>query len=126
MPPIIGHRSLSGPGAPEGSGPVRRHSEVVDQADIQAGYRWVRRWQWPRSFPLVQFPNNPLILASLAGLFAAVVHGAAHSDARAVSYLAMTVWAYEEFAHGDNWFRHLLGFAYLVSTAVALASALRH
>jgi hypothetical protein len=98
----------------------------VDRVEIEAGYRRVRDWQWPRSFPLAQFPNNPLILAFLAGRFATVAHGTAHSDARAVSYLAMTIWAYEEFAHGDNWFRHLLGFAYLVSTAVALAAALRH
>jgi len=44
-----------------------------------------------------------------------------HSAAR-----AMVIWAYEELAHGVNWFRHLLGLAYVVSTTVHLARALGH
>jgi hypothetical protein len=62
---------------------------------------------WPKRYPLVQFPNAPLILAFLAGQAAGVLHGAPHSYASAASYLAMIVWAYELF-HGDNLFRHLL------------------
>jgi hypothetical protein len=81
---------------------------------------------WPRSFPIVQFPNAPLIVAFLAGQVAARVHGQGHADAAATSYLALTVWAYEELVHGVNWFRHLLGLAYVVSTAVHLAVALHH
>jgi hypothetical protein len=42
-----------------------------------------------------------------------------------VSYLALAIWAYEELVHGVNWFRHLLGFAYVISTAVHLAVALQ-
>ncbi len=42
------------------------------------------------------------------------------------SYLAMAIWAYEELAHGVNWFRHLLGLTYIVSTGVHLAAALGH
>ena len=45
---------------------------------------------------------------------------------KAVSYLAMAVWAYAELVDGVNWFRHLLGLAYVVSTAVHLAAALGH
>ena len=55
---------------------------------------------------------------------AAMVHGAGSVDARAVSYLAITIWAYEELAHGVNWFRHLLGLAYVISTGAHLAVAL--
>jgi hypothetical protein len=86
----------------------------------------VRRWQWPRSFPLVQFPNVPLLVAFATGLTASMSHGAGHRDALAVSYLAMAIWAYEELVDGANWFRHLLGLVYIVSTATHLAMALRH
>jgi hypothetical protein len=79
---------------------------------------------WPRSFRLVQFPNAPLIIAFLAGEAASHAHGSAHADASAIAYLAMTIWAYEELIHGVNWFRHLLGLTYIVSTVVHLALAL--
>ena len=81
---------------------------------------------WPRRFPIVQFPNAQLILAFLGGQLAGRVHGQGHADASAISYLALTVWAYEELVHGVNWFRHLLGLAYVISTAVHLALALHH
>jgi hypothetical protein len=35
-----------------------------------------------------------------------------------------TQWAYEELAHGVNWFRHLLGAAYAVIMVVRVARAL--
>ena len=76
--------------------------------------------------PIVQFPNAPLIVAFLAGQVAGRVHGQGHADAAAISYLALTVWAYEELFHGVNWFRNLLGLAYLASTAAHLALALHH
>jgi hypothetical protein len=81
---------------------------------------------WPRRFPVVQFPNNALITAFVAGQVGALLHGAGHFDARAISYLAMAIWAYEELAHGVNWFRHLLGLVYIVSTGAHLAVALGH
>ena len=49
-----------------------------------------------------------------------------HADAAAISYLAMTIWACEELVHGVSWFRHLLGLAYVFSTAVHLALGLQH
>ena len=88
--------------------------------------RRVRQLSWPRGFPLVQFPNDPLILAFLAGMLAGRLHGSGHDYAQAVSYLAMVVWAYEELANGVNWFRHLLGLVYVISTAVHLGHALGH
>jgi hypothetical protein len=81
---------------------------------------------WPRNFPIVQFPNAPLIIAFLAGEAAKHTHGSIHADASAISYLAMTIWAYEELVHGVNWFRHLLGLTYVISTALHLALALQH
>ena len=98
----------------------------MDQHALWAGYRRVREFGWPRRFPLVQFPNDALIVAFVAGQLAAMLHGAGHADAHAVSYLAMTIWAYEELAHGVNWFRNVLGLAYVVSTGVHLAAALGH
>lgn len=80
---------------------------------------------WPRNFPIVQFPNVPLIVAFLAGQAAMHTHGSSHAYASAISYLAMSIWAYEELIHGVNWFRHLLGLGYAISTAVHLAVALQ-
>ncbi len=55
-----------------------------------------------------------------------MLHGSGQFDAKAVSYLALTIWAYEELVHGVNLFRHLLGLAYIVSTVAHLARALGH
>jgi hypothetical protein len=79
---------------------------------------------FPRGFPIVQFPNLPLIVAFLAGEAGRFVHGTEHTYTASVSYLAMTIWAYEELAHGVNWFRHLLGMAYAVIMIVRVAHAL--
>jgi hypothetical protein len=79
----------------------------------------------PPRFPIVQFPNAPLILAFLAGVVASHVHGASRSYATAAEYLAMTVWAYEELARGVNWFRRLLGLAYVMITIVRVAHGLQ-
>jgi hypothetical protein len=50
--------------------------------------------------------------------------GCAHSYAASVSYLAMAIWAYEELVHGVNWFRRLLGLAYVILLVVRVADAL--
>jgi hypothetical protein len=105
---------------PEPDGPTFRSRA----AQVGAGYRRLVSLSWPRRYPIIQFPNAPLILAFLAGQAAARLHGAAHDDAQAISYLAMIVWAYEEVAHGVNRFRNLLGLFYVGSTIVHLAAAL--
>jgi hypothetical protein len=79
---------------------------------------------FPPSYPIVQFPNAPLILAFASGLVADYSHGREHSYARAISYLAMAIWAYLELFQGVNAFRRLLGLGYTISTAVHLANAL--
>jgi hypothetical protein len=89
------------------------------------GFKRLTQLGWPRRFPIVQFPNAPLIAAFIAGQVAGQTHGATHSYASAISYLAFTIWAYEELVHGVNWFRHLLGLGYAISTVVHLALALQ-
>jgi hypothetical protein len=89
-------------------------------------FKRLTQLSFPRSYPIVQFPNAPLILAFGSGLLAHYSHGREHFYAQAVSYLAMAIWAYVELFHGVNAFRRLLGLAYTISTAVHLASALHH
>jgi hypothetical protein len=42
----------------------------------------------------------------------------------AVGFLAMTIWAYEELARGTNWFRRLLGLAFVVILVERVADGL--
>jgi hypothetical protein len=80
---------------------------------------------FPRRFPIVQFPNLPLIAAFVAGEVSQVVRGTERSYAVSAAYLAMTIWAYEELVHGVNWFRRLLGLAYVIILVVRVAHGLR-
>jgi hypothetical protein len=91
---------------------------------IWTGFKRLTALGFPRRFPIVQFPNLPLIIAFAAGLAATSIHGEAHFYARSVSYLGMTVWAYEELVHGVNWFRHLLGLSYALIMIIRVADAL--
>jgi hypothetical protein len=89
-------------------------------------FKRLTQLSFPRSYPIVQFPNAPLIVAFASGLLAHHSHGQEHAYTQAVSYLAMAIWAYLELFHGVNAFRQLLGLAYTISTAVHLANALPH
>ena len=73
----------------------------------------------------IRLPRLPLIVAFLAGEAGKFAGGSAYSYAASVSYLAMTIWAYEELVHGVNWFRRLLGLAYLILLIVRVAHALQ-
>ena len=88
-------------------------------------YKRLTGLSFPRRFPVVQFPNLPLVVAVLAGAAGKFLGGCAHSYAVSVSYLAMTMWAYQELVHGVNWFRRLLGLAYVIFLIVRVADALR-
>jgi hypothetical protein len=111
MPSILVHR-------PAGA------SALARAASIRDGLAGLTRLSFPRRFPIVQFPNLPLIVGLLAGAVGNLLGGRGHSYAMSVSYLALTVWAYEETAHGVNWFRRLLGIALLVYLVVRVADAL--
>jgi len=78
---------------------------------------------FPRRYPIVQFPNLPLILAFVAGEVSRLVHGSHHAYAVSVAYLAMTIWAYEELVHGTNRFRRLLGLTYVFVLVSRVAHA---
>jgi len=87
--------------------------------------RW-RRGQhgWPAGFPLAQFPNAPLLIALAGWLVAALTDGSVHPYARAVFYVGLTAWAWEELAGGVNWLRRSLGAAGLFYVVVKLGAAL--
>lgn len=97
---------------------------VLSPRRIWAAYKRLTELGFPRRFPIVQFPNLPLIVAFLAGEGAGFVHGRDHAYVASVAYLAMTIWAYEELTHGVNWFRHLLGLTYVVVMVVRVAHGL--
>jgi hypothetical protein len=100
---------------------------VTQNQPLLAAWRAFKRLTqlgFPRRFPIVQFPNLPLIVAFVAGEASQHVNGAQHPYLVSVSYLAMTIWAYEELAHGVNWFRHLLGLTYAVIMVMRVAHGL--
>jgi hypothetical protein len=80
---------------------------------------------FPRRFPIVQFPNAPLIIALVADQAARAVHGGAHAYLVSTGYVAMMVWAYEELIHGVNWFRRLLGLGFAILLIVQVAHSTR-
>jgi hypothetical protein len=76
----------------------------------------------PARFPLIQFPNAPLLVAFAGSGCATVTRaGTIHDVGRAVFYVGLGVWAWEEVNDGANWFRRLLGGAGFVWIAVQLA-----
>jgi hypothetical protein len=79
-----------------------------------------------RGYTVGQFPNPPLWVALAALLVARLSDdgGTVDDTARAVSYVALTVWAYEEAARGVNGFRRGLGVVALALIVVAVARAL--
>jgi hypothetical protein len=89
----------------------------------------VELWQrgqagWPRSYPVAQFPNAPL-LAAFAGLgLAAATDGTANDLAQALFFLGLGVWAWEEAVAGVNRFRRILGTGFLVWIAARLGFSL--
>jgi hypothetical protein len=120
LPPAVPAASLSAR--------ATNAAPVETQRPLKTGWAQFRRLTQiglPRRFPIVQFPNAPLILAFLAGVVASHVHGASRSYATAAEYLAMTVWAYEELVRGVNWFRRLLGLAYMMIMIVRVAHGLQ-
>jgi hypothetical protein len=79
-----------------------------------------------RGYTVGQFPNPPLWIA-LGALVIALVSdgaGALNDTARAIFYVALTVWAYEEAARGVNGFRRALGAVSLALIVVAVARAI--
>ena len=84
----------------------------------------VMRHSWPRSFPVAQFPNLPLIVVIFASIVSRLTDGRVQAFASAVFYVGLGVWAWEELVRGVNWFRRLLGAAGLAYVVVRVAEAL--
>ena len=78
--------------------------------------------------PIFQFPNLPLIVASLADAAARLADGRYAKSARLMSHSALLVWALQEVVSGANWFRRLLGLGgggYALSQLLHVASTKR-
>ena len=88
------------------------------------GAAW-RRGQhgWPARFPVVQFPNAPLLVAFAGWLADKASGGSAY--ARGVFLAGLAAWAWEELTDGVNWFRRTVGAAGLVYVVVSIGSALK-
>ncbi len=76
---------------------------------------------WPPAYPLVQFPNAPLLVAIAASIAAGPAAGDAEALLRAASRVGIAIWAYEELARGDDAFRRVLGAAGLAYVTVAVS-----
>ena len=79
---------------------------------------------WPPSFPLVQFPNAPLLVAIAAWVVAKLTDGAVHDAARGVFTAALAAWAVLELTRGSNWVRRVLGAVVLGSIVLGLVRSL--
>ena len=63
----------------------------------------------PRRFPILQFPNPPLITVILTATIARTTHGPRSHKATQISRLSLLVWSAEGMTTGANWFRRSLG-----------------
>jgi hypothetical protein len=79
---------------------------------------------WPRSYPTVQFPNPPLLVAFAGWGLAAITHPTAHDVGRSVFVVGLGVWALLEAVAGVNWFRRLVGAGALVWIVAGLGGEL--
>jgi hypothetical protein len=94
-------------------------------AGVRAAWRRVAGISLPARYPIVQFPNPPLIVSLGAGVVGAWCSGEAARTANAVATVALVAWAYEELAHGVNLFRRALGLTFLVIAIGGLAARMR-
>jgi hypothetical protein len=79
----------------------------------------------PRRFPIVQFPNRPLIVTLVAAALARITPGQTRTALTLVSRLGLLVWSAEEITDGANWFRRGLGLAGAGYALSATARVLR-
>ena len=78
-----------------------------------------------RGYTVGQPPNAPILVAFAALLLGWLVDsGTVHDVARAVFYVAITIWAYEEAANGVNGFRRGIGVVGLILIVVSIAGSI--
>lgn len=86
---------------------------------------WQRLQQgWPATYPLVQFPNAPLLAAFAAWIVAALTEGSVHDYARGGFYVGLAAWAWLELSDGANLARRVIGAGGLVYAAAQIGSAI--
>lgn len=78
-----------------------------------------------RGYTVGHFPNPPLWVALAAFLVALLTsEGSTVNDiARAIVYVSLTVWAYEEAVNGVNGYRKVLGAVTLLLIVIMVARA---
>src|SRR5437899_2069992 len=65
---------------PKHSDPVTREPKpALEGLAVRARFKRLTTLGWPSSFPIVQFPNAPLIVAFVAGEVAGMAHGSVHA-----------------------------------------------
>ncbi|PTL60392.1 hypothetical protein [Paraconexibacter algicola] len=79
---------------------------------------------WPRSYPVAQFPNAPLLVYLAAWLGRQLSDGDTRTAFDALGRVALACWAYDELRYGVNLFRRGLGAVALVAITVGLAADL--
>src|SRR5258708_35759438 len=120
--PMLG-LSAGEPNTP--SGRLAGHAWPASMSTVTFAELW-RRGQngWPRRFPIVQFPNAPLLIGFAGWGLGDAAAGTAHDVGRAVFILGRGVWALEETVCGVNWFRRLVGAAAVVWIVAGLGEKL--
>jgi hypothetical protein len=100
-------------------------SDKREEACVIGGVS-IRRDLKIRGYVVGQFPNPPLWIALAALVVAGLTDDGSTIDnlARAISYVALAVWAYGEAAHGVNGFRKVLGTLALGLIVVSVARAI--
>lgn len=95
----------------------------MDRTRLRAAWDRAQRG-WPKDFPLVQFPNAPLLVALAAWVAAKLTDGTAHDVFRGIFTAGLAWWAVLELVRGSNWVRRVLGAVVLASLAAGLVRSL--
>lgn len=119
-PPLL-FRGVDTDGAARPSGSA---AEPVSGDVLSLKHRWRRAQRgWPARYPIVQFPNAPLLVGLAGWGVAELADGSMQAYARAVFHVGISVWAWGELTGGANRFRRVLGAAGLVYVVVELGAA---
>jgi hypothetical protein len=82
---------------------------------MTAAQLWERGQEgWPRRFPIVQFPNPPLLVALAGRGLETLTEGSPHDAGRGLFLVGFGGWGLEEALGGANWLRRLIGAGALV------------
>jgi hypothetical protein len=86
---------------------------------------WKRaRHGYPSAFPIVQFPNPPILLAAAGLIIAQLTSGTDRAYALSAFFLALAVWAWLELIDGVNWPHRVVGGFTLAWIAIEVGQRL--